>query len=125
MHARPRILLVEDDADTREILADLLADTFEVIQAEDGRRALERVHQASPDIIVTDESLPELTGTQLAKTLRDEGNTVPILLVSGYRSGLDTSCCNAVLSKPIEVDDLIREVLRLLAGAGSEEHAVP
>jgi CheY-like chemotaxis protein len=117
------MLLVEDDADTREVLADLLSEHFDVVQARDGMQALELIHEQAPDVIVTDESLPRLTGTELAKTLRSEGITTPILLVSGYRSGLDTSCCNAVMPKPIEVDELIRQTERLLAAQQGGAHA--
>src|SRR4051794_5026048 len=123
MPQRHRMLLVEDDFDTREVLADLLAEHFDIVQSGDGREALELIHEHAPDIVVTDESLPGLTGTQLAKTLRSEGNDTPILLVSGYRSGLDTSCCNAVLPKPIEVDELIRQAELLLAAQQREAHA--
>jgi CheY-like chemotaxis protein len=119
----PRILLVEDDSDTREVLAELLSDVFNVTTAPDGLTALTCAQEGAIDVIVTDESLPGLTGTELAKTLREQGSRIPILLVSGYRSGLDTSGISEILPKPIEVAALIDAVTRLLAGDSSEAHA--
>ena len=120
------ILIVDDERDVVDLLVyNLQKAGYKTLTAFDGREALEKAHQEAPHVIVTDESLPLLTGTQLAKTLKSEGSTIPILLVTGYRSGLDTSCCNAVLGKPIEVDELVKTVFLVLAGPATEEHAVP
>jgi DNA-binding response OmpR family regulator len=117
------MLLVEDDDDTRDILAELLSEDFDVVAASNGLEALDLARESSLDLIVTDETLPGLTGTGLARTLKAEGHRTPILLVSGFRHGLDTSVVEGVLSKPVSLEGLVSEARRLLAGVEATAHA--
>jgi DNA-binding NtrC family response regulator len=103
---RIKVLLIEDDGDSRELLAEILEADFEVRTAGDGLAGLAAFEADPPDVIVTDESLPGLCGTALAqrvKTLRPEAR---VILVSGYAQVEGAEFCDVVLRKPIDVERL-------------------
>jgi signal transduction histidine kinase len=83
--SRPRILLVDDEESMRKVVADLLADEFEVETAADGEQALVAVLRSRPDLIITDIVMPLLDGVELVRRLRESPNTssIPVLLTSG------------------------------------------
>lgn len=101
---------MEDDGDSRELLAELLEADFDVSTAEDGLAGLAAFEAQLPDVLITDESLPGLSGTALArkaKALRPEAR---VLLVSGYTEVTGAESCDVVLSKPVDVLRLAAEV---------------
>ena len=115
------ILVVEDNADAREMLSVILAaEGFAVITAEDGQQALEVVHSESPDLIITDIQMPKLDGIQLIKRLREEfaSSTLPIVVMTAFGSGITKDALDAgashSTSKPLHVDSLLNVVRQLL-----------
>src|SRR5687768_3014937 len=83
---RPRILIVEDDARMGRVLELLLGSQWTVDVVQDARAALARIHQAVPDIILTDLLLPGgMDGFGLLRQLRDDPGTatLPVVVVSG------------------------------------------
>ena len=79
-----RILIVEDDADSANILeAYLRRDGFEVALAEDGRRGLDLHESWCPDLVLLDWELPGLSGRQLLRLLRFERPEIRVLVLSG------------------------------------------
>jgi two-component system cell cycle response regulator DivK len=130
MSARPnamasslaRILIVEDDLETRQFYTDTLArGGFRVDQAHNGFQALEKAIESSPDLIVTDIAVPGLDGIELCRRIRANPRTraIPLLAITGYgdrhypdrarHAGADH-----VLAKPCDPDLLLREARRLL-----------
>lgn len=88
---RPRILLAEDDDDTRSGLADLLgAAGFDVEPVASGSEMLESLSAqdlggpGSPDVIITDVIMPGFSGIHVIEELRAEGWRQPIVVISGY-----------------------------------------
>src|SRR3954466_11793647 len=115
----PHVLLVEDDRDTREMYSYYLSHSgMHVTEARTGRRALERVAEQTPDVVVTDIAMPEMDGLELSRRLRAEETThdVPIIAVSGQASDRALHAgADLVLEKPCEPDHLlhaIEDVLR-------------
>ncbi len=113
------MLLVEDDPDTREMYSRYLSHSgLRVTEARTGRRALERVREARPDVVVTDIAMPEMDGIELSRRLRstDATHDVPIIAVSGQASErVRQAGADVVLEKPCEPDRLlhvIKDVLR-------------
>lgn len=108
---RLKVLLVEDDPDSRELLAEVLAMEHDVVTAADGQEGLVTFVRERPDVIVTDETLPGLRGTELARRARGLRPEVKILLVSGHASIPGAEACDRVLRKPLDIDDLLRTLI--------------
>jgi len=84
--AQSRILIVEDDAATATALADTLADEgYRVERAADGDGGLQKARETTPDLVLLDVNLPDMSGFDAATSLRREAPTrgVPILFLSG------------------------------------------
>ena len=110
---RIKVLLVEDDGDSRELLAELLETDFDVITAADGLAGLAAFESGLPDVVVTDESLPGLCGTELAHAVKARWPRAVVILVSGYSHLEGAAECDMVLSKPVDVERLAAAVGRL------------
>jgi two-component system, chemotaxis family, response regulator PixH len=113
------VLLVEDDRDTREMYHEYLSYSgMLVTDAPTGRRALERVAEHLPDVVVTDIAMPEMDGLELSRRLRAAAATrdLPIIAVSGQACAKAREAgADVVLEKPCEPDKLlhvIEDVLR-------------
>lgn len=111
--ARIKVLLVEDDGDSRELLAELLEAEFDVSTAPDGLAGLAAFESEHPDVVVTDESLPGMLGTELATRVKALEPRARVILVSGYTQVQGAEHCDVVLRKPIDVERLSATVGRL------------
>ncbi len=82
------ILLVEDDAGNRRILAEILSDLgYKVIAEPDGTSALSTIrHGVDIDLVVTDYRMPDMTGLDLVVTLRQVMPAVPVIMLTAYGS---------------------------------------
>ena len=117
-----KILLVEDDADTRAALAMLFElEGFEVITAADGEAAYLHAVAECPDLIVTDINMPKVNGLDLIRLVRSDGRIagIPIVAMSAVeRQYLQRAMelgAIAVAQKPIEFDQFISLVVRLVS----------
>ncbi|MBW9054965.1 hybrid sensor histidine kinase/response regulator [Rhizobium mesosinicum] len=112
-----RILLVDDDVLIAMSSADMLADLgHEVVEAHSGKEALECLgHGAAFDLMITDYSMPGMTGGELARAARQIAPRLPILIASGYAElppGLDLDV--ARLGKPYTQDQLAQQIGKLM-----------
>jgi len=120
----PRILLVEDELSSAEVLALLLADDgYEVTVAPDGRQALLRLEEAAPDLLITDFMMPGMNGAMLVKALRDMPRyaALPVLMISGApESALRAYAVpyQAFLRKPFSLEEFLMVVARLRGALG-------
>src|SRR4051812_28328927 len=81
----PCVLIVDDDADIRQMLAVLLTDAgYTVDTAANGRDALARVQAGPPQLVLLDLQMPGMTGAEVLHTLRENGRRLPVALVSVY-----------------------------------------
>jgi CheY-like chemotaxis protein len=108
-----RILLVDDEPTVREALADtLVEDGHAVVQAPSGPEALARLSEgATVDLVLTDLGMPEMTGWDVARAVRQRWPGLPIGLVTGWAVALEMSDeerrgVNFVLAKPYTVETL-------------------
>jgi CheY-like chemotaxis protein len=111
-----RILLVEDDDDNRELLAELLGlEGHEVAAAPEAQAAL-RLAEAGPfDVMVADVGLPGMDGLALARELRRRSPRLAVVAVSGYGDGADLARAegrdvDAVVVKPAEPARLLAAI---------------
>ena len=80
-----KILYVEDNALVREVTAELLAqDKREIVTCASAEAALEEFHKSSFDIVITDVSLPVMSGIDLARSILARKPHMPIIIASGY-----------------------------------------
>ncbi len=117
-----RVLVIDDDADIRALVAELLGRAgLSVDQAEDGRSGLRALHKTLPDLVVLDVSMPDLDGWQTLERIRDLSE-VPVLMltarggelerVRGLKAGADD-----YVVKPFGRQELVARVQALLRRA--------
>ena len=122
---RPATILVADDsADTRAVLRRTLeGDGYQVVEAADGREAVEVALSECPDLIVMDLNMPVMDGlaaTERIRELRQKCGDMAIVAVTafdtyGIREAAIEAGCDAYLLKPLALDELEAAVERLLA----------
>ena len=114
----PTILVIEDYADTRELIASMLRQKgYEVMEAEDGIEGLLKASGNYPDLIIMDLALPEMDGVETARRIHQmpKLSRTPIFVVSALltqevEAEVRAAGCTEVFSKPFEVDTLIDRV---------------
>ena len=115
-----RILLVEDNANLAEgVEYNLGLEGYEVRIAENGRIAVQLVKEWQPDLVLLDLMLPELDGYQVLRRIRDDGNRMPVIILSargeeadkirGFRLDADQ-----YVTKPFSIAELIERIAALL-----------
>ena len=108
-----RVLIVEDDPDSRFALSLLLElEGFEVITAEDGITALSLVDLFNPNLIITDICMPGMSGIELTRHIRaiSKFDSIPIIAITAaaeqaQQSVLDAGAC-ACFCKPLDIPSL-------------------
>jgi CheY-like chemotaxis protein len=109
-----RVLVVEDTPDIRDVLCEILMfEGYDVVTAEDGAQALARVLERHFDVILTDLMMPVMTGLELLERLADRPEHPPVVAMSAferYREEATRQGAVAFLSKPVDIDVLLREV---------------
>ena len=112
-----KILVVEDDAEVREVLILALSPHYSVIEASNAMEGAKKHDTDRPDIIITDMSMPGISGVELIKQIRKTDQAVPILAISGINSQLrlaDQAGADASLMKPFTLSQLLQTVDQLL-----------
>jgi CheY-like chemotaxis protein len=118
-----RILIVDDNDQVRRLTRLMLAlEGYEVMEAENGRDAMQLFAGSPSDVVITDLFMPEEDGLELIGQLRKYRPKVPIIAISGGGNARDTSSLRAaallgadeVLEKPFSPDDLAAAIRRVL-----------
>lgn len=115
------VLLADDDDELREALADLLElEGWSVLQARDGREAVGLAVRQPVAVVVLDYRMPRMNGAEAVRTMRQQGQAPPTILISAARdcvslaSELGLACW---LGKPFAATELVSMVRRALTGA--------
>jgi DNA-binding response OmpR family regulator len=86
---RARVLVVDDDADIRGLVRELLERAgYEVIESPNGREGLRTLYSTSPDLVLLDVSMPELDGWQTLERIRDVSD-VPVVMLTARAAELE------------------------------------
>jgi DNA-binding response OmpR family regulator len=126
-----KILLVDDDDDLREALAEqlVLTEEFDAFEAADGAQAMERVKGEQFDLVILDVGLPDTDGRELCKRMRKAGVKSPILMLTGHDTdadqilGLDSGA-NDYVTKPFKFPVLLARIRAQLRQHEQSENAV-
>ncbi len=123
IEGRETILVVEDSAPVRRLVADSLARQGFVVQAaRNGKEGYEKVLELHPDLVITDHDMPEWTGFELVHAMKrnDQTSDIPVVMLTARESQRDRARMRAVglesyLVKPFSTDKCVAVVERLLA----------
>ena len=126
-----KILLVDDDDDLREALAEQLVSTddVDVVEAGSGHEAGEKVKGAIFDLVILDVGLPDTDGRELCRKLRKNGVKCPILMLTGQDSDADTilgldAGANDYVTKPFKFPVLLARIRAQLRTHEQSEDAI-
>ena len=126
--ARPRVLLVDDYPDAREMYSEYLQFSgFDVIEAGNGMEAIERAADSAPDIILMDLSLPVMDGWEATRRLKADDRTasIPVVALTGHAlagisEGAKKAGCDAFVTKPCLPEDLVKEIRKVLSAPAAQ-----
>lgn len=126
-----KILLVDDEEDLREALAEQLVSTedFDVFEAATGAEAVEKVKAGIHDLIILDVGLPDTDGRELCKKLRKQGVKCPIVMLTGHDGDADTilgldAGANDYVTKPFKFPVLLARIRAQLRTHEQSEDAI-
>ena len=123
MTPEPLVLVVDDFQDNREMYAEYLAFSgFRVIQAANGKEALDQAFANRPDIIIMDLSLPVMDGWEATRRLKADQrtNAIPVVALTGHAmqghsKGAMDAGCDSFVAKPCLPDQLVAEIRKMLS----------
>jgi two-component system, cell cycle response regulator DivK len=118
---RKRILLVEDEEDNMQILRDLLAADYEIMEADNGKKALAAVAKQPPDLILMDIQLPIMDGYEATRRIKADPalRSIPIIAITSYAMGEDekrarAAGCDDFVAKPYSPRQLLAKIRQYL-----------
>lgn len=131
MSVSKKILLIDDDEDLREALADQLVmiDEFDVFEAGSGHDGIERTKGEMHDLVILDVGLPDIDGREVCRMMRKQGVKCPIVMLTGHTSdsdailGLDSGA-NDYVAKPFKFPVLLARIRAQLRQHEQSEDAV-
>jgi signal transduction histidine kinase len=122
-----RILFIEDDPETQEVVALALEENGAVVRAAASMRdALDRIDEFGPDLLLSDIGLPEEDGYALMRAIRSRGREIPAIALTAYTRPEDKQTALAAgywhhMAKPIDVTELVTTISAVAAMRGNEE----
>ena len=125
---KPKVTIVDDDRDTRELLSFALeSEGFEVNAAANGLRLIASLQLKRPDVILMDVNMSWIDGFELCKAVKknEQFRDIPVVFISGRgdtedkRRGLEAGAAD-YLVKPLDLDALIKRLRELLPTAPAE-----
>ncbi|MEM7156628.1 MAG: response regulator transcription factor [Myxococcota bacterium] len=116
----PAVVLIDDDPSLLDVLGLAFEDAgYAVTTAPDGSEGLARIREAAPDVVVSDVNMPRIDGYALCRTLRQEGNLVPLVLLTSRDSEIDEALglelgADDFVTKPFSTRILLARVAALV-----------
>jgi CheY-like chemotaxis protein len=115
-HRKVRILVIDDEKDIRELIADILTmNKFEVEVATNGREGVRLFKGKKFDLVFTDLGMPGMSGWQVAKEIKKINDKTPVALITGWQIKSDGAELKAkgvdlMINKPFKVEQVLRLV---------------
>ena len=125
MKPRPKVIIVDDDRDTREMLTLALElEGFDVGQAANGLRLISAMHVDRPDVILLDVMMSWIDGFELCRAVKknDEFRDIPVIFISAKKTATDirtglAAGASDYFSKPIDMGRLLARIAQLIGPA--------
>lgn len=122
MNQRARILVVEDDQELTIVLKQIFDEVgYDVVTLNEAGNIVPFVKEVNPHVVLMDYKLPTLNGGELCLQIKDNPETrgIPVIICSGLLAEdlpLADIKCNGYLSKPFDLDELVRQVEKAMRG---------
>jgi CheY-like chemotaxis protein len=119
---RKKVLIVDDEPNVRRLSHTILAKAFEVIEAEDGRQAIDMAIAQKPDVILMDIMMPKMDGLTACHVIKKDPATkaIPVVMVTaiGFELNIKLSQqmgATGYVTKPFSPQDLLGKITEVLA----------
>jgi len=118
-----RVLVIDDEPEVRDLLAELLTGQGHVVTAcADGHAGLLRLEQEPVDLVITDLGMPGLSGWEVAEAVRRRRPGTPVALITGWGDRIDPEEARAkgvdfVVGKPFRIEEIVSVIARAVSGA--------
>ena len=118
-----KVLLVDDDQALQTVFSTALkTDGFQVVNAYDGKSALDIAKTEKPDLILLDQVLPDIQGNEVLKTLKAEAETanIPVAMLSNFgqndliQEAISAGALDYILKYQVEPQDLVKKIQALV-----------
>lgn len=119
-----KVLLVDDDQALQTVFSTALkTDGFQVVNAYDGKSALDVAKTEKPDLILLDQVLPDIQGNEVLKTLKAEAETanIPVAMLSNFgqndliQEAISAGALDYILKYQVEPQDLVKKIQSLVS----------
>jgi len=124
VNIKKKVLIVDDEPNVRRLSRTILSKKFEVVEAQDGRQALEIASTQQPDVILMDMMMPNMDGLTACYAIRNDPITksIPVIMVTaiGFELNIKLSQqmgANAYVTKPFTPQDLFDKINQVMVGA--------
>lgn len=122
---KQKVMIVEDNELNMKLFHDLLeAHDYDVVETRDGNKALDLAREHDPDLILMDIQLPEISGLEITKRMKqDDGlKTIPVVAITAFAMKGDEEKiiqggCEGYIAKPISVSSFIETVAKFIRPA--------
>ena len=119
----PRVLVVDDDDEMRATLGAVLqAEGFDVLEARNGLHALQQLMRTPlPEVILLDMTMPLMTGFEFLEFQREDPRikAIPVIAITAHAKVAEIKGVARLVRKPYDLDELLRLLREVLAGAGA------
>ena len=124
VNTKKKALIVDDEPNVRRLLHTILSKTFEVIEAEDGRQAIEMTNTQKPDVVLMDMMMPKMDGLTACHLIKNDPATksIPVIMVTAIGFELNVKLsqqmgANGYVTKPFSSEELLDKINQVLTAA--------
>ena len=118
---KKKVLIVDDEPNVRRLSRKILSNTFDVVEAEDGRQAIEIANTQKPDVILMDMMMPKMDGLSACHAIKKDPTTksIPVIMVTaiGFELNIKLSQqmgATGYVTKPFSSQDLLDKIGEVL-----------
>ena len=118
---KKKVLIVDDEPNVRRLSRKILNNTFDVVESEDGRQAIEIANTQKPDVILMDMMMPRMDGLSACHAIKKDPTTksIPVIMVTviGFELNIKLSQqmgATGYVTKPFSSQDLLDKIAEVL-----------